>query len=196
MMSRKSSVSVESEMEVPIVTADEIPEEPEVAHDVAPTPEFEDIVDSTVIPPVAATPSPARVAPWATKPDDPKKSLSLKQIQDLEAKRAAEQTRRITAERQLLAQQAAVAAAAQQTPVQQGLPQGSTWGSVAAKGWTAKPAPVTPSPGKKTMSQIQKEEEEERARLARGKDISAPTAVMRGYAGAAAAVKVCPWGEC
>jgi len=122
----------------------------------------------------------------------------------MEAKRAAEQARRAAIER-------AAAAAVLPTPVlpvavQQGLPQGSTWGSVAAKAGAGWKQPVvgtvTPgatsvvvgggsvmgtSPGKKTMAQIQKEEEEERARLAaKTKDVPGLGVGVRGYAGAAA----------
>jgi PERQ amino acid-rich with GYF domain-containing protein len=187
--SRKSSVSATNEyatIEPPVEIIEPeftLADEQEIPQETAPTPETED--DLTTTDPPVATPSPARIAPWAQK-DEPKKSLSLKQIQEMEAKRAAEQARRVAAERQhLLVQQAA----AMPIPVapQPGLPQGSTWGSVAAKGWTAKPAPATPSPGKKTMAQIQKEEEDERTRLTKGKDVSIPTTAVRGYAGAAAA---------
>ena len=105
----------------------------------------------------------------------------------MEAKRTAEQARRIALERAALATQVPAATISAQ---QQGLPQGSTWGSVASKGW--KPVvPVvatTPSPGKKSMAQIQKEEEEERARLAKAKEVVPGLgAGVRGYAGAAAA---------
>jgi hypothetical protein len=195
--SRKSSVSATIEyatIEPPVEVIEPeftIADEPEITQETAPTPETED--DLTTTDPPVATPSPARIAPWAQK-DEPKKSLSLKQIQEMEAKRASEQARRVAAERQhLLAQQAA----AMPIPVapQPGLPQGSTWGSVAAKGWTAKPAPATPSPGKKTMAQIQKEEEDERTRLTRRKDVTTPSVAVRGYAGAAAAAaaKVFPF---
>jgi hypothetical protein len=193
--SRKSSVSVASakaEVASPITQVEHSDEpsfqqEEEYFPEASPEP-----IEETTLDHPAVTPSPAPVAPWATpqKKDDSKKSLSLKQIQELEAKRAADQARRIAAERQLLLQQQAAAAqltASQQPPVQPGLPQGSTWGSVAAKGWTSKPVtPVTPSPGKKTMAQIQKEEEE-LARVARvnpGAGALAPS--VKGYAGAAA----------
>lgn len=170
-------VEEEASQEQEIVYETESPELPE------------DSLDASVLS-ISAAPSPARVAPWATpqKKSDPQKTLTLKQIQEIEAKRAAEQAKRIAAERQILLQQQAAAAAAAQPPPQQGLPQGSTWGSVAAKGWTAKPVtPSTPSPGKKTMAQIQKEEEEaaERNRTGR-KDTTTLAPSVKGYAGVAA----------
>ena len=152
---------------------------------------------STEEPTLSATtesivPSPSRIAPWATpqkNKDNPTKSapLSLKQIQEMEAKRAAEQARRIAVERAALAAQAPAATV---PVVQQGLPQGSTWGAVAAKG--RKPATVnvstTAAPGKKTMAQIQKEEEEERTKLAKAKEVVPGVgAAVRGYASAASA---------
>ena len=154
------------------------------------------------LPPTTTTtiPSPSRTAPWATpqkSKDVPNTPLSLKQIQEMEAKRAAEQARRVALDR------AAAAAASPAVPVavaqqQQGLPQGSTWGSVAAKagGWKQPVVGVgagvtsatVSSPGKKSMAQIQREEEEERARLAKTKEVVPGLgAGVRGYAGAAAA---------
>jgi len=114
----------------------------------------------------------------------------LKQIQELEAKKAAEQARILAAQRDATAQKALMSAQVQAQAAlqasQPALSQGSTWGSASAKGWNSA-KPPTPSPGKKTMAQIQKEEEEERARLAKGKEVVG-IPVIRGYAGAAAAV--------
>jgi hypothetical protein len=165
---------------------------------VIPVPEDEpmaDITDAVIDDSTQAvvTPTPVtRVAPWATpqKKDEQRKSpLSLKQIQELEAKTAAEQSRILTAQRDAASQRALTAGHAQAAAVllanQPALPQGSTWGSVAAKGWNAKPAAI--SPGKKTLAEIQKEAEEERARLAKGKEIAGVPAV-KGYASAAAAI--------
>jgi len=143
--------------------------------------------------PVLVTPAPpTRVAPWATpqKKDEQRKSpLSLKQIQELETKKAAEQARILAAQREAATQKALATAQAQAAATMQAsqpaLSQGSTWGSIAAKGWNAKT--TASSPGKKTMAEIQKEEEQERARLAKGKEASGvPT--VRGYASAAAVV--------
>lgn len=175
-----------------------LPMEEEITADIVYEP-----IDAEPTVAITSTPTPqARIAPWATpqKKDDQRKSpLSLKQIQELEAQKAAEQARQIALQREIAAQKAlavstqAAAAAAAMAQSQVGLPQGSTWGSVAAKGWTAKVSPIaTASPGKKTMAEIQKEEEEERARLARGKE-GGSVPVVRGYAGAASAgsQKVC-----
>ena len=177
------------EPEQPQVEEEEAPQEQETVYETE-SPELpEDSLDGSALS-ISAAPSPARVAPWATPQNklDPQKTLTLKQIQEIEAKRAAEQAKRIAAERQILFQQQAAAAAAAQPPPQQGLPQGSTWGSVAAKGWTAKPvAPSAPSPGKKTMAQIQKEEEEAAERNKTGrKDITTLAPSVKGYAGVAA----------
>ena len=195
--SRKSSVSAKPDVSSPILSI-ETPEVPDV-------PQEEFIAES--IPPEnyeeiqvehanfsVAVPPPVRAAPWATpqKNDDGKKSLTLKQIQEIETKRAVEQARRIAAEKQLLAQQQAAALAVQPT-TQPGLPQSSTWGSVVTKSWAAKTASPTPSLGKKSMAQIQKEEEQEqKARLAK-KEAATFASPARGYAGAAAAStpKVC-----
>lgn len=208
--SRKSSVSAAPEITSPIIEHPEIVETiPEPEPEPEPEPPIETVVlepstDETPIdtsaiqiPPVATVPSLARIAPWATpqKKDESKKSLTLKQIQELETKRAAEQVRRLAAEKQQQIMNTPVISS--QPPAQQGLPQGSTWGSVAAanKSWAAKTvAPTTPSPGKKTMAQIQKEEEE-LAKFAKAKEITPAIGTpVRGYAGAAAAIntKVCP----
>jgi GYF domain len=149
----------------------------------------EDMEPSSII--AISAPSPARTAPWAK--EEPKKPalLSLKQIQELEAKRAAEQARKLALERQ------AQVSIAPPVPTvgspQQTLPASSTWGSVAAKGWSAKSTGSTgvivAGPGKKTMAQIQKEEEEDRAKLAsKVKEVGVGSSTGRGYAGVAATV--------
>lgn len=121
------------------------------------------------------TPS-ASIAPWAERTVEHPKGPSLKEIQEAEAKRAAEQeelaaaARRAQAdlERQVQAQ-APVAAP--------GLPLTSTWGASSSpvgtqsSVWGAKPAPAKPGPtsgssAKKTLAQIQKEEESRKQRAA------------------------------
>jgi len=191
-----AAVSPEAAVALPVaepglnqVEEQEVPQELETVYETE-SPELPEESQDANIASSIAVPSPARVAPWATpqKKPDPQKALTLKQIQEIEAKRAAEQAKRVAAERQILLQQQAAAAAAAQPAPQQGLPQGSTWGSVAAKGWTAKPVTPTPSPGKKTMAQIQKEEEEaaERNRAAGKKEGTSLSPSGKGYAGVAA----------
>ena len=114
------------------------------------------------------TPS-ASIAPWADKTAELPKGPSLREIQEAEAKKAAEreelaaQARRAQAE--LERQQAANVPA----PAP-GLPSSSTWAnttgpatptgtSVWAKNPPAKAIVATPSGTKKTLAQIQKEEE-------------------------------------
>ncbi len=115
------------------------------------------------------TPS-SSIAPWAKEPTEAQKQPSLREIQEVEVRRAAKQEelafvlRRAALERELATQPIAAAP---------GLPMNSTWGrsespatplsSVAAPAWT-KPAAtksiaIPGAPAKKTLQQIQKEEE-------------------------------------
>lgn len=122
--------------------------------------------------PSVDTPS-ASIAPWAKEPAEAPRGPSLKEIQEAEAKVAAEQeamaaeARRVALERDLLAQ-------AQVTVPAPGLPSSANWASAnaspatpsaAPSAWakaTAKPA-VAPS-STKTLAQIQKEEEARKKR--------------------------------
>jgi PERQ amino acid-rich with GYF domain-containing protein len=126
--------------------------------------------------PAADTPS-ASIAPWAKEPAEASRGPSLREIQEAEAKKAAERealaaaARREAFEKELLAQ-------TQSPVVQPGLPSSSTWASgaspvtpsgAAASVWGAKPAAgkvITPSGSmsKKTLQQIQKEEEARKQR--------------------------------
>ena len=118
------------------------------------------------------------IAPWAERGVDHAKGPSLKQIQEAEAKRAAEQeviaaaARRAQAEQERLNQTQAPAPAP-------GLPSSSTWGSTvspvtpstqAASVWAkqtpAKAGPTSSAGVKKTLAQIQKEEESRKQRVA------------------------------
>ena len=200
---RKSSMpSIPVKSPSPIPEPEPEPLEPESIMEPPPSPPIPtESPPNEPIPPtaIAAVVSPARIAPWAQKKEEVKKSLSLKEIQELESKRAAETAKRLAAEKQALAQAqqqqpTSAAATGQQTAA---LPANSTWGaSSGTKSWAAKTTAgvIGTSPGKKSMAQIQKEEEEDRARLvaAKTKDVT-PTPV-RGYAGAAAvtAPKVLP----
>ncbi|PVH99704.1 hypothetical protein DM02DRAFT_614780 [Periconia macrospinosa] len=127
--------------------------------------------------PSADTPS-ASIAPWAKEPAEAPKGPSLKEIQEIEAKKAAEReavaaaARREAFEQELLAQ-------TQASTAQPGLPSSSTWASGASpitpgagnsSVWAKPLAGKTPSqPGanaKKTLQQIQKEEEARKQRAA------------------------------
>lgn len=120
--------------------------------------------------PSIETPS-ASIAPWAKESIEAPKGPSLKEIQEMEAKRVAQQEELAAAARkaQLEKELQAQAAAAHVTP---GLPSSSTWGSnqspgsstgatpsVWAKASVGKKGPVTAVPAKKTLDQIQREEE-------------------------------------
>lgn len=123
--------------------------------------------------PSVETPS-AAVAPWAKEPAEAPKGPSLKEIQEAEAKKAAETeaaaaaARRAAFEKEMEAQ-----AAAAVTQSAGGLPAGASWASGSASSpTTAAPAAWTKTAQKsagasaKTMAQIQKEEEARKRRLA------------------------------
>ena len=130
------------------------------------------------------TPS-ASLAPWAERPLEMPKGPSLKEIQEAETKKAAEQeaiaaaARARRAEQERLAQEHA-------PPPAPGLPSTSTWGTSSSPGtptapqasvWAkqaAKPAPAGNGTAKKTLAQIQKEEEARKQRA-----VSAATAAAQ-----------------
>lgn len=121
------------------------------------------------------TPS-ASIAPWAKEPAEAPRGPSLREIQEAEAKVAAEveavaaEARRAAFERELLAQAHTIAPAP-------GLPSSSTWASSNIASPTT-PAVTAPSPwvkaakaptsisSAKSMAQIQKEEEARKKRVA------------------------------
>lgn len=122
--------------------------------------------------PSVETPS-AAMAPWAKEPSEAPKGPSLKEIQEAEAKKAAEveavaaAARRAAFEKELEAQAAVVVP-------QPGLPAGASWANA---GLPATPSASAPSPWAKaaqkptvapakTMAQIQKEEESRKRRVA------------------------------
>ncbi|KAF2668573.1 hypothetical protein BT63DRAFT_440721 [Microthyrium microscopicum] len=124
------------------------------------------------------TPS-ASIAPWAKDSNEASKGPSLKEIQEAEAKKAAQQeeiaaaARRAALEREVLAQQSTIAPAP-------GLPSTSTWASGApvpngAPVWGAKTTVKVgpPATGKKTLQQIQKEEEARKQRAAVSSTVTA-----------------------
>jgi len=141
--------------------------------------------------PSVETPS-ASIAPWAKESIEAPKGPSLKEIQEMEAKKAAQQeelaaaARKAAFEKELQAQ----TAASQPAP---GLPSTSTWASnqspassstamtsVWAKPTPGKPGAATPATAKKTLAQIQKEEEARKQKLV----VAAQTAQTAGPASA------------
>lgn len=137
--------------------------------------------------PSVETPS-ASIAPWAKEPTEAPKGPSLKEIQEAEARKAAERealaqaARREAAEKEALAQ-------AQSPAAQPGLPSTSTWASGASPltpvsaGQSAWAKPVAgkasgqPSvAAKKTLQQIQKEEEARKQRAVQAAAAAAATA--------------------
>ncbi|KAF2109925.1 hypothetical protein BDV96DRAFT_554111 [Lophiotrema nucula] len=127
--------------------------------------------------PSAETPS-ASLAPWAKEPAEAPRGPSLKEIQEAEARKAAEREAIAAAARREAAEKEFMSVA-QSTTVQPGLPATSTWGSGASPStpsgaspsvWSAKPLASkttgTQSSAKKTLQQIQKEEEARKQRAA------------------------------
>lgn len=122
-----------------------------------------------------STETPTTIAPWAKEPAGPPKGPSLKEIQEAEAKKAAEQeelaiaARRAALQKELELQTAAAAAA----PPAPGLPSSSTWAATSASpvssgasAWAKAAQPKPTSAAAKSMAQIQKEEEARKRRVA------------------------------
>jgi PERQ amino acid-rich with GYF domain-containing protein len=121
-----------------------------------------------------STDAPTTVAPWAKEPAGPPKGPSLKEIQEAEAKKAAEQevvaaaARRAALQKELELQTAMSAA-----PPAPGLPSSSTWAATSsspvpsgASAWAKAAQPKPTSSAAKSMAQIQKEEEARKRRVA------------------------------
>ncbi|KAF3937407.1 hypothetical protein ABW19_dt0207341 [Dactylella cylindrospora] len=114
----------------------------------------------------AETPT-VSIAPWAKDLENAShpKGPSLKEIQEIEAKQAAKaEAAALEARRQEQAQQAALAAASAPPPTTSGLPSSSNWATTPtttnASAWTKPLAKSnTGVSSKKTLAQIQKEEE-------------------------------------
>jgi PERQ amino acid-rich with GYF domain-containing protein len=121
-----------------------------------------------------STETPTTVAPWAKEPAGPPKGPSLKEIQEAEAKKAAEQEEVAAAARRAALQkelelQTAISAA----PPAPGLPSSSTWAATSASpvpsgasAWAKAAQPKPTSTAAKSMAQIQKEEEARKRRVA------------------------------
>ena len=125
------------------------------------------------------TPS-AAPAPWAKDRDDVSKGPSLKEIQVMEAKKAAQQEEVAAAARRAMAEQERLNQHSQPVAPAPGLPSSANWASsispaipttAGVSPWvkpaTGNPAVATPVTGaKKTLAQIQKEEENKKNRQA------------------------------
>ncbi|KAI4191394.1 MAG: hypothetical protein LQ348_003528, partial [Seirophora lacunosa] len=124
---------------------------------------------STTHTPSTDTPS-AAIAPWAKESTEGAKGPSLKEIQAVEARKAAQQEEIAATARRQLAEQERLHQQQQQVTPAPGLPASVNWansGSPAVPGSSAWARPsankaviATPvAPAKKTLAQIQKEEE-------------------------------------
>ena len=125
------------------------------------------------------TPS-AAIAPWAKERDESSKGPSLKEIQAMEARKAAQQEEIAAAARRAAAEQERLQQQNQPTAPAPGLPSSANWAnsispavpnasgpSPWAKPAQGKPVVATPVAGtKKTLAQIQKEEENKKNRQA------------------------------
>lgn len=136
------------------------------------------------------TPS-ASIAPWADKTSELPKGPSLKEIQEAEARKAAKQEEMAAAARRAQAQAQAELERQQAVAVTApapGLPSSSTWanpnspatptaaGSVWAKPANNKTVIATPPSGaKKTLAQIQKEEEVRKQKAASAATVAQST---------------------
>lgn len=122
----------------------------------------------------------AALAPWAKESAEGSKGPSLKEIQAMEAKNAAQKEEVAVAARRALAEQERLSQQNQPVAPAPGLPSSANWASSIspavptttgvspwAKPAAGKPAVATPVPGaKKTLAQIQKEEEARKNRAA------------------------------
>ena len=132
------------------------------------------------------TPS-ATIAPWAKEPAEAPRGPSLKEIQEAEAKKAAEQEKiALAAKRAQLQAERELEAQAQAVPIQPGIPASATWGAPSPATPTgsgpaawAKTAPKpTGTTSSKTLAQIQKEEEARKRKQAAAAALQAQANAM------------------
>ncbi|KAK8080926.1 GYF domain-containing protein [Apiospora hydei] len=148
--------------------------------------------DTPDITPSSAAAQPPPLAPWAKDTSESHRGPSLKEIQEAEAKKAAKAEEAQAATRRAMAEQEAAREREKAAALASGLPTTSTWGtaspvqsSATGTPW-AKPAaaPKGPAPGsatpqqssdkKKTLAEIQREEE---VRKQKAKETSVQTGV-------------------
>lgn len=145
--------------------------------------------------PRTGTPSTA-VAPWAKEPAEVSKGPSLKEIQVMEAKKAAQAeelavaARRAAVQKEMEAQTLAAAAAA--APLQPGLPSSANWAAnngaspatpttTTASAWAKATQQKPPLTQSKSMAQIQKDEEARKKKVAAAQ-VQASANAMAGVA--------------
>ncbi|KAL8869582.1 MAG: hypothetical protein Q9174_004169, partial [Haloplaca sp. 1 TL-2023] len=151
--------------------------------------------------PSTDTPSATMAAPWAKETTESAKGPSLKEIQAVEARKAAQQEETALAARRQLLEQERLAQQNQQVAPAPGLPSSANWANSispavpggSASAW-AKPsvnkaAIATPVPSaKKTLDQIQKEEEARKKRAAASAAAAVSTTNTNASNAAAAAL--------
>ncbi len=124
--------------------------------------------------PSVDTPS-AAIAPWAKEPAEALKGPSLKEIQEMEAKHAAEAEEIASAQRRAAFQKEMVAQAQATIAPAPGLPATASWAAAGgspvstpggASAWAKAAQKPTPATTAKSMAQIQKEEEARKRRQA------------------------------
>ncbi|RDW69395.1 GYF protein [Coleophoma cylindrospora] len=139
---------------------------------------------------VSVTPS---LAPWAKEQTEASKGPSLKEIQEAEAKKAAKAEEIAAAARRALHEQEMKQLAAQPAAPAPGLPTTSTWANSSSpatpasvpSAWvkpaaTKVPAASTPTLSKKTLADIQREEELRKQKLAATVAAATPSVVAAG----------------
>lgn len=136
----------------------------------------------------ADTPS-AAIAPWAKENNEASKGPSLKEIQAVEARKAAQQEDTAAAARRAIAEQERLNQQNHAVAPAPGLPSSANWANsispaIPATSGTspwAKPAVATPVTGaKKTLAQIQKEEESRKNRAVAASNPSSVAASAGG----------------
>ncbi|TQN67330.1 GYF domain-containing protein mpd2 [Colletotrichum shisoi] len=145
----------------------------------------------TGTPDTGSATEPPPLAPWA-KEAASRKGPSLKEIQEAEARKAAKAEELAAERRRVVLEQEAAALREREKAIVSatGLPTTSTWGNgspvAAASPWTkpaaAKPTPGASTPGKqKTLADIQREEENRKAKAA--KEVAIQTGLATAAAG-------------
>ena len=129
-----------------------------------------------------ATPS---IAPWAKESTEASRGPSLKEIQEAEAKKAAKDEEKAAATRRALHEQEMRLLTTQPVAPAPGLPSSSTWGNNGSPAMPSAPSPwatkapvkVQPSSSaasKKTLADIQREEELRKQKLAAATVVAQP----------------------
>lgn len=155
----------------------------------------------------SAVTQPPPLAPWAKDPaSESARGPSLKEIQEIEAKKAAKAEEAAIAARRIMAEQEAAREREKAATLAPGLPMTSTWGTsspaAASSPWNMPAATMAPAPGlvttpsaaekKKTLADIQREEE---VRKTKARDIvaqSGPSSGTKRYAELASKPNVSP----